>query len=195
VSNVAVKQSSWQQWHISLAVTELTLEQALASAQSVAAGQIQIPLIVKLIENPNFHIPGIKVFNGAVDLHDHDCIHILLGRGLCPKDEAFTVGFTMGSTNLVSDLESKMYAFASKNLYPDPYRFSSDDLAVYRDAVRIGAISDCEPLDQINYKQLYDKKIGDIRRELGIEVDLLRAYYKIESRRYPDCLESQRLLE
>lgn len=38
-------------------------------------------------------------------------------------------------------------------------------------------------------------ELGDIRRELGIEEDLLRAYYAIEKRRYPEAMDSQRLLD
>ena len=34
-----------------------------------------------------------------------------------------------------------------------------------------------------------------VRHALGIETDLLRAYYAIERRRYPDSPESQRLLD
>ena len=34
----------------------------------------------------------------------------------------------------------------------------------------------------------------EIREKVGLEVDLLRAYYAIEARRYPDCEASRRLL-
>ena len=54
-----------------------------------------VPLIIKLTENPKYS--SSRVFTGAVDLFTHDCIHVLLGRGLLLKDEAFVIGYTMGS--------------------------------------------------------------------------------------------------
>ena len=57
--------------------------------------QEDVPLIIKLVENPKYFTS--KLFTGAVDLFTHDCIHVLLGRGLLPKDEAFVIGYTMGS--------------------------------------------------------------------------------------------------
>ena len=56
--------------------------------------QENIPLIIKLVENPNYNTS--KLFGGAVDLFTHDCVHVLLGRGLLVKDEAFVIGYTMG---------------------------------------------------------------------------------------------------
>lgn len=153
-----------------------------------------IPLIIKLVENPSFDIPGINIFNGAVDLLAHDCIHALLGRGLMMHDEAFTIGFTMGSTNRVTTAEQKLYALAAKYLYPKPYKFDEDDIQVFKDAVHLGYVSDCQPLDKVNYEVYKDYTLADAREALGIEVDLLRAYYRIEMKRYPNHKDSQRLL-
>ena len=57
--------------------------------------QEDVPLVIKLTENPKYI--SSKLFTGAVDLFSHDCIHVLLGRGLLTKDEAFVIGYTMGS--------------------------------------------------------------------------------------------------
>ena len=57
-----------------------------------------MPLIIKLVENPNYKTS--KLFGGAVDLFTHDCIHVLLGRGLLPKDEAFVIGVLWGQAEI-----------------------------------------------------------------------------------------------
>ena len=184
----------WHDWYIPLSCETATLKQVLDHGAKILADSTDIPLIIKLIENPKFDIPGIDIFNGAVDLKDHDCIHALLGRGLLMHDEAFTIGFTMGSTNRVTTAEQKLYSLAAKYLYPDPYKFDVDDIQVFKDAVHLGYISDCQSLDTINYDQYMEWSLRDIRDAIGLEIDLLKAYYRIEVKRYPNCKESQRLL-
>jgi hypothetical protein len=185
---------TWREWVIPIKVQHLTLRQAMDTATHLGADQGDIPLIVKLIENPKFKIPGVNIFEGAVDLFDHDAIHILLGRGMLPKDEAFVIGFTMGSTNRVGSAEQALYSLAAKYLYPGPYKFSDDDIQVFKDGVHLGYVSDCKPLSSVRYKDYLENPISDIRSELGIETDLIEAYYRIEQKRYPESVESQRLL-
>ena len=186
--------SSWRQWYVPLHCDKYTLGEVLESAEHIAAAQDDIPLIVQLIENPKFDIPGITLFNGAVDLKTHDCIHAILGRGLLPHDEAFTIGFTMGSTNRVTSAEQRLYTLAAKYLYPGPYKFTDDDIQIFQDGVHLGYVSDCQPLDKIDFTPYRDMTLAEVRQAIGIEVDLLQAYYRIEQRRYPDSIESQRLL-
>lgn len=64
---------------------------------------------MRLLENPEYHLPGVTQFHGAVDLDMHERIHILLGRGLLTADGAFTIGFTMGSTKRVQCLEAWLF--------------------------------------------------------------------------------------
>lgn len=188
------KNSTWRTWHVTIGCEEFTMQDVLDSATHMAAEQNDIPLIVKIIENPKFDIPGISIFNGAVDLKDHDCIHALLGRGMLPHDEAFTIGFTMGSTNRVTTAETRLYELAAKYLYPGPYKFSDDDIEIFKDGVHLGYVSDCLPLDQIDFKPYLKMSLKDAREALGIEVDLLKAYYHIEKKRYPEDVASQRLI-
>jgi hypothetical protein len=150
--------------------------------------------MIQLVENPRFDIPGFDIFHGAVDLKTHDYIHILLGRGLLADDEAFVIGFTMGSTNKVTTLEENLYTLASRHLYPKVYQFDDEAIRIFKDATKLGYISDCQPLDQVHYDQYFDWKLRDIRVALGLESDLLLAYYRIEQRRYPKSKASQRLL-
>ena len=185
---------SYKEWHIPFSKDDLTLREARASLSALGARQEDIPLMVQLVENPRFDIPGIDIFHGAVDIKTHDCIHILLGRGLLPKDEAFVIGFTMGSTNKVTTLEENLYALVSKNLYPKVYQFDDEAIRIFKDATKLGYISDCQSLDRIDYAKYLDWKLRDIRHDINLESDLILAYYRIEQRRYPESQASQRLL-
>lgn len=183
-----------QEWFIPISQKSQTLGDAFDEMKKIALPQDSIPFIVQMVENPKFDLPGIDIFDGATDLETHDYIHLLLGRGVLPKDEAFVLGFTMGSTNRVGSLDEKIYGLFSKYLYPKAYRFSDEDFEVYRDAVRLGFISDCTPLNSVDYPSLSGLTLEDARKEIGIESALLEAYYQIEKKRYPDSFESQRLV-
>ena len=172
----------------------MTLREASGNLAALGAKQEDVPLMVQLVENPRFDIPGFDIFHGAVDLKTHDRIHILLGRGLLPMDEAFVIGFTMGSTHRVTTLEEKLYSLVSKYFYPKVFQFNDQDLDIFRDAVKLGYISDCTPLNKVEFEPYLDLPLGEIRAKIGIEVPLLRAYYEIEKRRYPDSKASARLL-
>ncbi len=186
---------SYKDWHIPLSEEGMTLEQAFANIQAMGLKQEQIPFLIQLVENPDFDLPGFDLFHGATSLKTHDLLHVILGRGLLAKDEAFVIGFTMGSSNRVSGLEEKLYSLITKYLYPRQYRFSDSDLAVYKDAVRLGFISDCTPLSEVDFEPLMPLTLKEVRRTLGIEDALLSAYFQIEKNRYPDAQECQRLLD
>lgn len=181
-------------WFIPLSCQEQTLRSAYNELQSFGMKQDDVPYIIQMVENPKFDLPGFDIFHGATNLETHDYLHILLGRGIRPKDEAFVIGFTMGSTDRVSTTEERLFSFFTKYLYPKNYRFTDGDLRVFRDATKLGFISDCEPLHQVDYKQYLDWPLREVRTKLRVEEDLLRAYYAIEKRRFPDSVESQRLL-
>lgn len=174
----------------------MTLREADASLDAVRMAPGEVPFLVRLVENPKLDLPLLDVFHGATDLPTHDYLHIVLGRGLLAKDEAFVIGFTMGATDQVGRGEEFLYGVFAKYLYPKEYRFTDQDMRVFRDAVRLGFISDCDPkLCSTDFERFLDTPIDGIRDTLGLETDLLRAYYAIEKRRYPASLESQRLLD
>ena len=50
------------------------------------------------------------------------------------------------------------------------------------------------PLDEIEFDRFLDTTLEQIRDHVGLETDLLAAYYTIEKQRYPDAPASQRLL-
>jgi len=181
-------------WFIPLDEGSLTLAEANERLRAVALKQDDIPFLIQLVENPKYDFPGIDLFSGATDLWTHDQIHMLLGRGLLPKDEAFVLGFTMGSTDKVDQFEERLFTFFTRYLYPRAYRFSTEDVHVFRDAVRLGFVSDVKRMDKVDYRALQNLTLAEARAAIGLEEDLLRAYYAIEKRRYPDSFESQRLL-
>lgn len=183
-----------QEWFIPLSRKTQLLDDAYQEMQSIALAQECIPTIIQLIENPKYELPGLEIFSGATDLKTHDYIHILLGRGLLPKDEAFVLGFTMGSTNRIGQIEENLYGLFSRYLYPKEYRFSKEDFQIYKDAVRLGYISDCMPLNTVDYPSLHPLTLQNAREKIGIESDLLSAYFQIEAKRHPDCMESRRLI-
>ncbi|HET8706206.1 MAG TPA: hypothetical protein VFM46_07895 [Pseudomonadales bacterium] len=184
----------WEDWHIPWTQDQLTLRQGLEHLAPVAAGPQEIPLLVRLVENPRYRIPGLTLFHGAVELKQHDCIHILLGRGLLAKDEAFVIGFTMGSTGEVSTVEETLFCKIARTLYPRIYKFDDEDVRIFRDAVKLGAISACQPLDNTDFTPFLDMPLREARQALGIEGELIEAYYKVEKRRFPHAVASQRLL-
>lgn len=184
-----------QQWFIPLSEARKTLGEAYQDMQTIGYQQESIPLIIQVVENPKYALPGLTIFSGQTDLKTHDYIHLILGRGVLPKDEAFVLGFTMGSTHRMNLLEENLYGIFSRYLYPKDYRFTDEDFQVYKQAVRLAYISECQPLDQVDYDALLNKPLGAIRDELGIETDLLKAYYQIEQKRYPDAPECRRLLQ
>ena len=185
---------AWRKWHVPLSQNKTTLAAAYDSLSSIALRQREVPLMVQLVENPRFDLPGIEIFSGATNLRTHDYLHILLGRGLLPKDEAFVLGFTMGSTNRVGSIEETLFTLIARYLYPKSYRFDDEDVAVYKDAVRLGYISDCKPLAGIRFGPMMNWTLQRIRKAVGLEEDLLRAYYNVEAKRYPKSAESRRLL-
>lgn len=188
-------QPDYRQWHLPLARGHLTLAEGRGSLAQVAAMPGEIPLMVQLVENPRYRIPGIDLFHGRVELARHDAIHLLLGRGLLNKDEGFTIGFTMGSTRKVSTIEEELFVSITTNLYPYPYRFGPEDIEVFRDGLRLAYIMRCEPLDQVNFAELQALPLEQARQRLGIDTGLLKAYYVLEKKRFPDCPASRRLLD
>jgi hypothetical protein len=186
--------TSARDWFIPVSCGGMTLREANATLDAVRASQEDIPMLVRMVENPAYDVPLLAVFHGATDLQTHDYLHIVLGRGLLPKDEAFVIGFTMGSTDRVSASEEFLYGVFAKYFYPRSYRFSDEDLRVFRDAVRLGFVSDCCSLAEADYEGLLDRTLDEVRAALGVEKPLLDAYYAIEKRRYPQSAESQRLL-
>jgi len=191
---MAVYDPQLQSFHIPLSEDQLTLRAALNRLEAIGNASDEVPWLVRLMENPRFDVPPLSVFKGRVTLRQHDCIHLLLGRGTTLIDEAFTIGFTMGSTNELGAPAAAMFEYVAGHLYPKPYRFTPAASRVFRDAVHLGAISNCQPLDEVDFTALEHLSLREVREQLGVETDLLLAYYRVEASRNPGNPASQRLL-
>ena len=125
-----------EEWHIPLSQSEKTLKECLSSMEPIALEQSDIPLIIKLIENPKY---DIGLFAGYVDLFSHDTIHILVGRGLMLKDEAFVIGYTMGSSKKMRRWRRNLFYFCAKYFYPEGYNFTEEERFVFYSGVMAGS--------------------------------------------------------
>ena len=88
-----------EEWASPLSCKRRKLKTVLKEMEPFSLLPEEVPLIIRIIENPKY---DIGLFGGATTLGAHDCIHILLGRGLLVKDEAFVIGYTMGSAKTLS---------------------------------------------------------------------------------------------
>ena len=178
---------NWWEWFPGLDNDHRTLRAVLSELP--AAPATAIPWIVRLFENPQ----GWLRLHGAVNLKNHDMIHVLLGRGLLDQDEAFVIGFTMGSTKAVSPLERWFFKFAVSRLYPEPYRISKKTLAAYDLGLEAGEECGVKNLHLVLREDMLDKPLGETRRQLQIDTQRLRRFYARERAALPGTLASLRL--
>ena len=177
-------------WHIPLTRTGLTIKDGLDSMGGFKLEAEDVPLIIKLVENPKY---DIGLFAGNVSLYNHDCIHLLLGRGLRVKDEAFVIGFTMGSTKKMWRWRRNLYMFCAKYLFPEGYSFGEEERFVFNMGVMAGSQCSAD-LSKADCFKLKNFKIDYARKLLDIDKKLLKYCYEVERKCFPDSPESQRLL-
>jgi hypothetical protein len=182
-------QEAAEAWHPKLSSFRRKLNSTLKEMNLFKLRQENIPLIIKLVENPNYKTSGL--FGGAVSLFNHDCIHVMLGRGLLLKDEAFVIGYTMGSTKGMRRWRRNLFMFMSKYFYPKAYKFGEEERFVFNIGVMAGSLCPTD-LSQINFKKYLNKQTGTMRKELKIDVDFLKRYYTLEKKCFKS-VESQRL--
>ena len=180
-----------EEWIFPLSGHRKKMRSILKEMEPFKLNQEEVPLRVKLIENPKWFTS--KFFSGAVDLFSHDCIHVILGRGLLPKDEAFVIGYTMGSSKKVSRFKKNLFMFCSKYLYPEGYRFKEEERFVFNQAVMAGALCKTD-LSQVDFNGLLNVTTHVARKRLGIEKSLLKKCYELEKSFFLDSKESKRLL-
>ena len=185
---------SYKRWFLPITWGHLTLREAYEFLGVVGAPQGKIPEVIRWTEGKDSHLVK-QFFYGGVDLKAHDYIHILLGRGLLPKDEAFVIGFTMGTTNRLDSMNEDAFAYIAKHHYPNAYRMDDEARSVFLDATKLGFISDCPPLDSVNFEPLLDLTVDEVRSRLNLCSGLVESYYgQVEQRRFPEDPASQRLL-
>ena len=186
--------NSYQDWHIPYHHDALTLQAAVASLPEADSSQLEQSLMLQCLANLHSAATGFQLFHGDVDQHKLNCIHVVLGRGLLKMDQAFTFGFTLGSAKKGTMTEQTMNAYISRHLHASLAGLSEEELAVFKEAVKLASISTCVALDRFNFADWQDLPIRVLRDAIGLEHDLIAAYYAVEQRRYPQNKASQRLV-
>ena len=119
---------------------------------------------VWLLENPKSPIS----LTGAIDLYNHDIIHILLDRGMLNRDEAMVIGFTMGNSETTSSWVRWLFEFCARYLYPVSYRFNEYDLLEFERGFAYGYTRSRRNIHLAKFDVKRD--IEEIRKEWGIEL-------------------------
>ncbi|MCH2037810.1 MAG: hypothetical protein MK137_04380 [Rickettsiales bacterium] len=180
--------TSWKEWAPGLNNDTKTLGEMLETLPGNNPESINF--IVRLFENPSSPI----ALSGAITLERHDCIHILLGRGLLPQDEAFVIGFTMGTVPTLRNIETWLFKKISQHLYPKPYNFNQSHLEVYDIGLQAGKEFDAESINTIPLETYTGLTMAEIRQKVGIDTEKLKIIYRKEHDLYPDSPASKRLL-
>ena len=123
---------------------------------------------VWLLENPKSPIS----LTGAIDLYNHDIIHILLDRGMLNRDEAMVIGFTMGNSETTNSRVRWLFEFCARYLYPISYRFNEYDLLEFERGFAYGYTRTRRNIHLAKFDVKRD--IEEIRKEWGIELINIR---------------------
>ena len=148
------------------------LKDAIKSFKSVDTYKepSSIHWFVWLLENPKSPIS----LTGAIDLYNHDIIHILLGRGMDVRDEAVVIGFTMGNSEYTNSFVKWLFTFCARCLYPSGYKFSESDMKEYNRGYSYGLT---RRKRNIHLEQFdIEEDITEIRKRFGINHIDLRDY-------------------
>ena len=180
------------EWIVPLSNGDKKLGEAVAEMEPFKLEGKDVPFIIKFFENPKFNF--FNFFPGAVRLKNHDCIHAILGRGVLPKDEAFIIGYTMGSTGKMTNFKEFLFLLIVSWLYPEGYKFYAEEREVFRGARDIAEMSRPSDLSKVNFDELLNLDLKTARKRLGICEIKLRLRYTIEKEMYPDSKEAQRLI-
>ncbi|MEM8735269.1 MAG: hypothetical protein AAGG44_13645 [Planctomycetota bacterium] len=177
----------WLAWYPGVENEDKTVREVIDSMPRAPA--TKIPWIVKLFENPESWIR----FRGAVDLEDHDVMHVLLGRGLQDQDEAFVIGFAMGTAKKVSWFQYWVFKFVIGRLYPEPYRIPPFLQPAFDLGVQCGKETGTKNLYQRDLKELLEMPLAQAREDAGIDMRVVQKYFELEQQKIPSTIASLRL--
>jgi hypothetical protein len=177
-----------EEWYPGLQKETRTLKEVLAEMPGYK--QHEIPLFVWLLENPKSPI----AMPGYIDLFNHDCVHILLGRGLLAQDEAFVIGFTMGNSTSVNKLHCFIFKTFSLYFYPKNFKLQKRDLFAFDLGFQYGRNRKIRNINKIDFHDRANLNIGEIRQQLDIAQNDLIELRKKEAEKIPSTKESTRLL-
>lgn len=150
--------------------------QTIIKSNNYCSENSSIPWLVWLLENPD----SIVALPGKITLYNHDCLHVILDRGFDLKDEAFVIGFTMGNDRQTNPFHLWIFKIFSRFFYPLDYRFSDRDLKVFELGILYGKKIKTKNINQIDFKQLENKTVNEIRDSFGIELKELKQIKQFE---------------
>ncbi|MEM1373124.1 MAG: hypothetical protein AAGF78_01945 [Pseudomonadota bacterium] len=181
---------NWDEWNPGLDTDDMTLRDVLATMP--AANAADVPKIIQKYENPK----SPEALPGSIELDRHDCIHVLLGRGLHVQDEAFVIGATMGAASDITAEHIDFFIKVSTTEYPKHWRFEKEHIASFRLGVGFA-------VDNMNNKDLHlipmegeqwqSMTVREFRKEIGIAKEELRAYYRKAELLVPGTKATRRL--
>lgn len=128
-----------------------------------------IPFAIWLIENPDSPI----ALPGKISLAAHDCIHLLLNRGLSLEDEAFVIGFTMGNDDNTNRFYQLLFKFISMHFYPNKYRFNKSHLVDFDLGFALGKKTSFRNINLFDFSCYYSKTIAEIRLILNLNKGII----------------------
>lgn len=126
--------------------------------------QKDVPFWIWLFENPDSPLK----FPGAMGLGNHDALHILLDRGLSNLDEAFVVGFTMGTDPNLKPWQIHIFLFACRWLYPEKYKFKRLEQEEFYRGLTFGREPRYRGLYKHDFSSEMKSRIGFIRYKLNL---------------------------
>ena len=177
----------WHEWNPGLHNGERYLQDVINTLPAAKADAI--PWLVRLFENPASAI----AFPGAINLSRHDAIHVLLGRGLRNQDEAFVIGFTMGTSSQIHHWQTQSFRWIITHLYPAPYKFTAQDLIAFDLGFALGMQLHTRDLDQFPFEEHAQRRLKDLRQGLGVNSQKLQAIYRLEALLIANTSASHRL--
>ncbi len=178
----------WHQWFPGFDTGHLKLGYVKSTLPAIDSNDL--PGIIRFIENPGYPTS----FPGAITLDRHDCMHVLLGRGLLLQDEAFVIGYTMGAAKDTNWLYRQLFKLIARFLYRKPYRFDKEHMRVFDLAFLYAREHACAELHEVPLEQMLEHKIDEVRAKLGIRTESLMKLYREEVILLPGTKASRRLL-
>jgi ubiquinone biosynthesis protein Coq4 len=133
----------------------------------------EIAWIVKLLENPK----SLIALPGKITLHNHDCLHILLGMPTNPQGEAFVLGFTMGNDLKTKPYHILIFKLFARFIYPQSYKFTKQDLKYFDLGLKLGQEGSVKNLNQIDFSQFEERAVLELRDELRLNIPTIKLAY------------------
>jgi hypothetical protein len=147
---------------------QLTLKEAYS--QLPGDPPQEIPFLVWLFEDLDSPLP----LPGKISLKNHDYLHVILDLDLSCKSEAFIVGFTMGNDVGTHGIYVNLFKLIVRFLYPQKYRFSSEDVESFEKGLTFGRDLPRKNLNGCIFQDFQEDTLLEIRNDLGIDLKKLR---------------------